>query len=75
MHAFSRAQDEKLFWRTNLAHGAQIWLMANSIWQILAHKFFANGAQIFTILLVKLNGNFFAKRCGLVTFRLAKKVW
>jgi hypothetical protein len=38
--AFSPAQDEKLFF------GTQIWLMANSVWQILANKFLAKGTQI-----------------------------
>jgi len=56
--------------------GAQIWQMANSFRAYFSTQFFGkrrtNSAYI---LLVKLNGVFFAERCALATFCLAKKVW
>ena len=69
---FLRAQNEKLFWCTNLANGAQIWQTAHNFCCLNS----ANAVHILMLnLLVKLNGNFFAERCALSSFCLANKVW
>jgi hypothetical protein len=62
--AFSRQQYLEVFF------GAQIGGTPNSIWQISAH-IFGLGLNF----VGEIEWQIFAKRCALVTFRRANKVW